>query len=705
MTKKSNIKLRSKVVGKSPGWRERMDSVKWIDKNKRQADILYRAWRCYSSLDKWREDSSRNYRYVMGDQWGDPINGGAGCECKTERESIIERGNIPLTNNMLNRLIRALVGVWRKQDKIPSCDCNDPDERDISDMLTTALQVALKNNEKKEIDAEGFIRYLITGWAMQKYTWDYRDYRYDMWVHNIPNYEMVFWDTNMTDSRAWDISIIGEIHDLTFGEACRTFAHSREDYAKLEAIYKHASDDNYLAEYYGEMWNARPGTARSFLIPHDRNLCRVIEVWTKERRPKYICQDEAQEISERLFEIDEKDKPFYDMVNENRLNQARQWNLNNPDTPIDLNDVALIRMDWYMAEYWYVRYMSPFGDILDEHESEFEHGEHPYVLKLYPFTNGEVHSFVADLIDQQRYINRLISVNDKMILSSAKGVLLYPMSMVPQGVTVEQLQREWNQPDAVMFYDDLANTATNARPEQIANRLTNIGMTEMLQLQMQVMEEASGVNGALQGKPGFAGQSAALYAQQTQNASVSVLDLLDSYDNFLLKGAKKGLKIIQQYYDTGRMIIIGGGQGAIVYDRNLAGGVDLNVTMFNGSDSPDARKIQSEILDMLYSTQAISARQFVELRDLPYKRRLLKYLEENEQAMQQGAPTKPMDAELQQEMDADTDTVAMHNAERILRNYDVLGSDEAQQRINNYRAPQGVMSAGGDITPIEQLKR
>jgi hypothetical protein len=278
-----------------------MDSVKWIDKNKRQADILYRAWRCYSSLDKWREDSSRNYRYVMGDQWGDPITGVDGCECKTERQSIIERGNIPLTNNMLNRLIRALVGVWRKQDKIPSCECNDPDERDISDMLTTALQVALKNNEKKEIDAEGFTRYLITGWAMQKYVWDYRDQRYDMWVHNIPNYEMVFWDTNMTDSRAWDISIIGEIHDLTFGETCRTFAHSREDYAKLEAIYKHACDDNYLAEYYGDMWNARPGTARSFLIPHDHNLCRIIEVWTKERRPKYICQDEAQEISERLF--------------------------------------------------------------------------------------------------------------------------------------------------------------------------------------------------------------------------------------------------------------------------------------------------------------------------------------------------------------------------------------------------------------------
>jgi hypothetical protein len=126
--------------------------------------------------------------------------------------------------------------------------------------------------------------------------------------------------------------------------------------------------------------------------------------------------------------------------------------------------------------------------------------------------------------------------------------------------------------------------------------------------------------------------------------------------------------------------------------------------MFNGNDSPDTRKIQRDLLDLLYSTQAINARQFVELGDFPYKQRLLKFLKQNEQAMQQGQPTQPMDAELQQEMDADTDTVAMHNAERILRNYDVLGSDEAQERINNYRAPQGVMAAGGDITPIEQLK-
>jgi len=50
--------------------------------------------------------------------------------------------------------------------------------------------------------------------------------------------------------------------------------------------------------------------------------------------------------------------------------------------------------------------LSPFGDILDEGEIPYEHKSHPYVFKAYPFIDGEIHSFVSDVIDQQRYTNR-----------------------------------------------------------------------------------------------------------------------------------------------------------------------------------------------------------------------------------------------------------------------------------------------------------
>ncbi len=665
-----------------------IDSVKYIRDGKRETEILMRAQACYDALHDFRESARRNYRYVIGDQWGDEITLN-GCKCK-ERDSIVAQGNVPLTNNMLNRLVRTLVGVWRKQNKIPACSANDPDEQGAVDVLTVTLKYIFNNNDKKELDAEGLIRFLITGWAMQKVVWDYRNGKNDVWVTNIPNFEYAFWDTNMVDSRGWDIGIIGEIHDVSFGELCHTFAHSRQDYAKLDAIYKRASDPDVVREFNDRMWDGKEHRTADFYVPKDRGLCRGIEVWTKERRPKYICQDWAQEESDKLFEIDEKDKPIYDLINQQRINKAMEWNRNHPDAEIDLDDVALIEMTWMMSEYWYVRYLSPFGDVLDEQESPFEHGEHPYTLKLYPFTNGEVHSFIADLIDQQRYINRLISVNDKLLLSAAKGILMFPMSLVPEGKTPEQIQREWTQSNAVMFYDDMANPASQARPEQIANRLTNIGTADMLQLQMNILEESSGVNSALQGKPGFSGQSAALYAQQTQNSSVAVLDLLESYNSMMINVARKILKLVQQFYTERRKIVIAGSQEPVTYDPMLCGDIDADVTLYDGDDAPDANKVSKDLLTMLLQRGDIDGRQFVELGDWNFKQRVLRAMEQTRQAqMEQQAQMAPAPEQTsvpkEYEGKVDTGSVAQHNAQRILNEYDLLSPEDATQRMNQYR--------------------
>lgn len=690
--KKSKIRLRSRMTIDTAKSTKTMDSVKYIKDGKREIEVLMRAQSCYDALYEFRENSRRNYRYVIGDQWGDEIVQN-GCKCK-ERDSIVSQGNVPLTNNMLNRLVRTLVGVWRKQNKRPACSANDPDEQGAIDQLTVALKSVFNINDKKELDAEGLIRFLITGWAMQKVVWDYKDGSSNVWISNIPNFEYAFWDTNMVDSRGWDMGIIGEIHDITFGELCRTFAHSKQDYAKLDAIYRQCSEPHVMREYNDRMWSGKERHSADFYTPKDSSLCRVIEVWTKERKPKYLCQDWAQEESDKLFEIEEKDKPMYDLINSMRIEKAKQWNKDNPDAPISLDDVALIEMNWVMSEYWYVRYLSPFGDVLDEMESPFEHGEHPYIMKLYPFTNGEVHSFVADLIDQQRYINRLISVNDKLLLSAAKGILLFPMSLVPEGKTPEQIQKEWTQSNAVMFYDDKANPASMARPEQVANRLTNIGTADMLQLQMNILEESSGVNSALQGKPGFSGQSAALYAQQTQNSSVSVLDLLESYNSMITNVARKVLKLIQQYYTEKRMLVIAGSQEPVMYDPELCGDVDADVTLYDGDDTPDADKVSKELLTVLLNRGDIDGRQFVELGDWSYKQRVIRAMEQTKQvqqemmAQQQGqqgghVSEAPQENEVPQGYEGmvDTGSVAQHNAERILRNNDLLSPEEATKKM------------------------
>ena len=79
---------------------------------------------------------------------------------------------------------------------------------------------------------------------------------------------------------------------------------------------------------------------------------------------------------------------------------------------------------------------------------------------------------------------------------------------------------------------------------------------ELPDLQLKFFEDISGVNGALQGKPGYSSTSGTLYAQQTQNATTSLLDLLDSFSTFIIDGAYKDVKNIQQFYDDKRVFNI-----------------------------------------------------------------------------------------------------------------------------------------------------
>lgn len=86
-------------------------------------------------------------------------------------------------------------------------------------------------------------------------------------------------------------------------------------------------------------------------------------------------------------------------------------------------------------------------------------------------------------------------------------------------------------------------------PSQVANNSTNIGISELLNLQLKFFEDISGVHGALQGRQGVSSTSGTLYAQQAQNATTSLLDLLDSFSQFVIDAAYKDVKNIQQFYD------------------------------------------------------------------------------------------------------------------------------------------------------------
>ncbi|UWI16189.1 MAG: portal protein [Bacteriophage sp.] len=620
--------------------------------DRRAFDILMEAQYYWNQMDDFRKDRERNKRYTYGFQWDDMI-----CvdgKSMSEEEYIKSQGNVPLKNNLIRRLVRSVLGVYRSQSKEPTCTARDRDEQKLGETMSTILQCNMQLNRMNDVYARTMEELLISGFIVHRKSYGWRNGKEDCWTDYVqPN--NFFIDNNMRDFRGWDVSVLGEVHDISFGQLCEQFASSPQEYRQLRDIYKWAARKDYIATYAERFGYSRLENY-DFLFTSEPGRCRVIEIWRKEQKPRYRCHDYQ---NGDIFKIDEEDYAQVVLTeNEERMRMAKEAGM-----PED--EVPLIKATWFVDDYWYFYYLSPFGDILREGETPYEHGSHPYVFKAYPFIDGEIHSFVADVIDQQRYTNRLITLYDWIMRASAKGVLMMPEDCLPDGVSIDDIAESWTEFNGVIVYKP---SKSGKVPEQVANNSTNIGIAELLNMQLKFFEDISGVTGALQGKPGYSGESASHYNQQTENATKSLLDLLECFSCFVVDGAYKDVKNMQQFYDSKRVFNIAGKSGAqIEYDPKKIRDVEFDLSITESTSTPAYRHLANDMLMQLYQSQAISVEQLLEHGDFPFADELLQSIKSQKEQLEQGKVPDGLSPQLLQqvEQDANIDAVnQLHNAMR-----------------------------------------
>ena len=588
---------------------------------RRAFDILMEAQYYWNQMEDFRKDRERNKRYTYGFQWDDMI-----CvdgKSMTEEEYIKSQGNVPLKNNLIRRLVRSVLGVYRSQSKEPTCTARDRDEQKLGETMSTILQCNMQLNRMPDVYARSMEEFLISGFIVHRKSYGWRNGKEDCWTDYVqPN--NFFIDNNMRDFRGWDVSVLGEVHDISFGQLCEQFASSPQEYRELRDIYKWAARKDYIATYAERFGYSRLENY-DFLFTSEPGRCRVIEIWRKEQKPRYRCHDYQ---NGDIFKIDEEDYAQVVLAeNEERMRMAKEVGMPEEEVP-------LIKATWFVDDYWYFYYLSPFGDILREGETPYEHGSHPYVFKAYPCIDGEIHSFVADVIDQQRYTNRLITLYDWIMRASAKGVLMMPEDSLPDGVSIDDIAESWTEFNGVIVYRP---SKSGKVPEQVANNSTNIGIAELLNMQLKFFEDISGVTGALQGKPGYSGESASHYNQQTENATKSLLDLLECFSCFVVDGAYKDVKNMQQFYDTKRVFNIAGRSGAqIEYDPKKIRDVEFDLSITESTSTPAYRHLANDILMQLYQSQAISVEQLLEHGDFPFADELLQSIKSQKEQLAQG---------------------------------------------------------------------
>lgn len=606
------------------------------DDRARALRILLEVQTYHQAMYKFRRDRERNKRYNYGDQWSDIVcvNG----KKMREEEYIMKQGNIPLKNNLIRRLVRNVIGVYESQSSEPTCIARDRDEQKLGETMSTVLQYNMQLNRMNELYARTMEEFLISGLIVHRKYYGWRNDKEDCWTDYVqPN--NFFIDTNMRDFRGWDCTCVGEVHDVDFETLCSQFARDAEDYKRLADIYACARDKGALTQVWEQFGYCRGTNEMDFLVPIDESRCRVVEVWRKESKPRFRCHDWN---NGDVYKIDIED--YQEMVED----ENRKRLMEGSELGMSAEDIPMIDTEWFVDSYWYYYFLSPQGDILAEGETPYKHKGHPYVWKAYPFIDGEIHSFVSDVIDQQRYTNRLITLYDWIMRASAKGVLLIPEDCIPNGTSPEEFADSWSKFNGVILYKPSAKHGSV--PQQIANNSTNIGINELLNLQLKFFEDISGVNGALQGKPGYSGMSAALYSQQTQNATTSLLDLLNSFNEFIKDAAYKDVKNIQQFYTQKRIVNIAGKSSTITYEPEKVADVEFDLNIIPSTATPAYRAMANDFLMQIWGAGQISLEQLLQTGQFPFADELLQNIQSQQEQLQQGQMPQGLSPQLQQQV-------------------------------------------------------
>lgn len=589
--------------------------------------MLHRAETLWNNLQPSREQRARAIEFTYGDQWADliEVNG----MIMTQREYVSKQGNVVLQSNQIATKVNTIAGLLAKEENQPICLARDRKEQQYGEVLTEALHANCTKNKMPLLYDTAMRDCLLGGWATFRENYEYVNGREDSWTYYVnPNY--MFFDSAMKDPRMWDMSMIGEMHDLYFTEVVEKFAKSEKDYALLRDIYTNEAYE-FVENDVEDATKKNDISRLDFWTPADSNLCRVYEIWTKEVRPRLWVHDTAKGT---LFKIDAEDTKARQWIN--TANDGRKAMLGPDGNPA----VGLIETKFFMDTYWYCRFFAHDGSILWEGESQFPDRTHPYSMCLTPFIDGKIIAAVADAIDHNMGINRALTLGDWAIRAQVKGVTMVPKSIVPDDMSYSDFASQWTSIDGLIFYEPKPGVPA---PQVFHGSAVNFDATRLVQMYKGLMEDSINVSGALQGQAPHSGTSAALYAQQTANSSTPIASLMLRFHSFMEDVSTKKMKNIAAFYSVQRFESIAGTINALFDAENLnlndIADIEMDLNIRESTETPIYRMISNEYLMQLFNAGAISVQDLLQNGAFPFADRLLQSMEARQaemQAAQQG---------------------------------------------------------------------
>lgn len=600
-------------------------------------ELLAMCEQSWMNLDDFRQQRARILRYVFGNQWGDYINY-HGCHI-TEEQYMLMKHNIPLKNNIMVSLWMSVVGIHAKQETEPVCYARSANSKQLSDMMSSALQTNWQNTYMPDMLDVVFAEYLISGAAFAHESYEEREQLHDSYTDYANPYYM-FWNAG-SDPVHRDVSLIGCLHDITPEELYFRFAKPRYGLTidRLNELY-HLGQNAATSQRLNVSTSQNDTNAYeniSFNNPSTPGCVRVIEVWRQEVKPRYQCHDPlAVTQVDAFFRVEKRDLHH---VREENVKRKRLYE----EQQVPPEKRAYITAEEIVDKYWHFSFLTPDGYVLADGESPYDFKSHPFSMSLFPYVNGEIHPFMGFFTDQQRFINRLVAINDMAVRSAVKGMKFLPLSLKPDGMTIEEYANQTTEFDSVVVYDDTKAARTGAKPEFFTHSAFNIGANEMLQTQLNMIHEVSGVSGALQGKTPTSGTSAARYQMETQNATTTIYPLIKRFTSFKERLALKKVINMQQFYEDGRDITKRNADHQEFFNRPSARNIQFQVSIKESMSTAAYAQLGNDFLDRLFDKGALPPELYIKHYDAPMVDQLLVEFQKQREQMADGTmPEGPL---------------------------------------------------------------
>ncbi len=617
--------------------------------------LLYNCANDWNALAEMRENRRRNLRYKNGDQWGDVITNPDTGKPVREDIYISSQGKVPLKHNFIQQYFRNIHGQLLSNPSQTVVHARCADESDLGDMLTNTVQAAQQVNEVATLDINMLEELLAAGIGVAKIGYQYwsERNRYDARI-DLVNANRIFFNQDFEDPRLLDLRRVGEIHDYTFDELVRNFARSKADMETLGSVYTQWRSD--MLEGANRSKDTLPMLDFHGLTVLS-NKYRVVEVWERCGRWVLYCHD--------YLDGTEEVHTGLGMEEVRRINAERIALAASHGIPAE--EVKQIYAEQQYEYYWRVKFLTPTGLCLKEMETPYKHESHPYVFSAMPVTDGTFVPVMSDLIDIQRYINRLIVMIDFIMGSSAKGLLLFPEECLPEGWTIEDVTRQYVKTNGVII---MPRDASSKLPQQISTNATNIGGWEMLKLQMDLMAQISGLSGAVQGQVSRPGTASSLYAQQAQNSMLNYTLVFDRHNMFCQKRDEKLLKVIMQYYDEPRYVDTNGkafrDTAKVYYPELVKKVTDFNLTTSKSMNTPVFRQAADEMLMEMLRAGLIPLEVYLNNASVPFADKVKADLEMFNKQAGQGQIDPVQVAQLGQQATANANPQAMALLQRYM---------------------------------------